>query len=251
MTNCKNCGGALAVGTIVCPYCKTRQDVDLTGIHRYTTEVPESDRICPRCDVPMPTIDIKLEGRFLIERCTSCMGMFFDLGELETVLSKSVDNVFHIDYQLLEALKNAKRHDDFPVTYIKCPDCRKLMNRLNFGAQSGVIIDKCRDHGIWLDGGELRQLMEWSKAGGQLHHQQNQEELKRLKEYDNKYRSEFDVTGSRIAGGPEMGPKTHDPSRGFAAAGGSFGPFTDNSNFNRDDEDVIAVLTRFVGRLFR
>jgi Zn-finger nucleic acid-binding protein len=55
------------------------------------------------------------------------------------------------------------------------------MNRINFGAQSGVIVDKCKEHGVWLDGGELRQLMEWIKAGGQILHQQKQLEIERKK----------------------------------------------------------------------
>jgi len=31
-----------------------------------------------------------------------------------------------------------------------------------------VITDSCRDHGVWLDVGEFRQLMEWQRAGGSL-----------------------------------------------------------------------------------
>jgi len=41
------------------------------------------------------------------------------------------------------------------------------MNRKLHGKRSGVIVDSCRDHGLWLDAGELRQLMEWSRAGGE------------------------------------------------------------------------------------
>tara|TARA_B100001093_G_scaffold125141_1_gene117724 strand:+ start:391 stop:567 length:177 start_codon:yes stop_codon:yes gene_type:complete len=33
------------------------------------------------------------------------------------------------------------------------------------GKRSGVIVDSCREHGIWLDAGELRQMIEWSRAG--------------------------------------------------------------------------------------
>jgi Zn-finger nucleic acid-binding protein len=42
------------------------------------------------------------------------------------------------------------------------------MNRVNFGARSGVIVDQCPRHGMWLEGGELRRLLEWRKAGGQI-----------------------------------------------------------------------------------
>ena len=42
------------------------------------------------------------------------------------------------------------------------------MNRVNFGHRSGVVVDRCKAHGIWLDNGEITHLMEWKKAGGQL-----------------------------------------------------------------------------------
>jgi Zn-finger nucleic acid-binding protein len=40
------------------------------------------------------------------------------------------------------------------------------MSRVNFGYRSGVVIDRCTNHGIWLDSGEITHLMEWKKAGG-------------------------------------------------------------------------------------
>jgi len=170
----------------VCAYCGTRNDIDLRGIHEYTTETPVSNRICPRCDKPLRTIDLGIDGRFLIEQCDGCQGMFFDPGELEAVLDRSVTNVFIIDPQRIALLNNQKRHDDYGVSYIKCPACGKVMNRVNFGHRSGVVVDRCGPHGVWLDGGELRHLMEWTKAGGRMLHQQylqrrKEEEARRQK----------------------------------------------------------------------
>lgn len=34
--------------------------------------------------------------------------------------------------------------------------------------RSGVVVDRCRVHGIWLNSGEITHLMEWKKAGGQI-----------------------------------------------------------------------------------
>jgi Zn-finger nucleic acid-binding protein len=42
------------------------------------------------------------------------------------------------------------------------------MQRMNYKAISGVIVDRCLRHGVWLDGGELRQIFEWKKAGGEV-----------------------------------------------------------------------------------
>ncbi|MFO7628090.1 MAG: zf-TFIIB domain-containing protein, partial [Prochlorococcaceae cyanobacterium] len=51
-----------------------------------------------------------------------------------------------------------------------------LMNRSLQGKRSGVVVDRCRDHGVWLDAGELLQLLEWARAGGVLLDQQRREE---------------------------------------------------------------------------
>jgi Zn-finger nucleic acid-binding protein len=187
MPDCKNCSAPLPPNSLVCAYCGTRNDIDLRGIHEYTTEKPQSSRICPRCRKPLRTVDLKIEGPFLIERCDQCQGMFFDPGELEAVLDKSVTNVYVIDHKRIALMNSQKRHDEYEVSYVKCPVCAKFMNRVNFGRRSGVVVDRCRDHGVWLDGGELRHLMEWTKAGGRMLHQRfeqrrrEQEQVQRRK----------------------------------------------------------------------
>ncbi len=168
MANCTNCSAPLPPDSIQCDYCGTRNDIDLQGINYYTTHETDSERVCPRCAVSLSTIDLKIKGRFLIERCGQCLGLFFDPGELEALLEASVSNVFTIDNNKLNGLNAIKRAVEYGAFYIKCPVCSKLMNRVNFGTKSGVIVNRCREHGVWLDGGELRHLFEWMKAGGQL-----------------------------------------------------------------------------------
>lgn len=175
MANCINCAAPLPTNSMVCDYCGSRNDTDLRGVHRYTTRELDSARTCPRCAIHLRTIDLQLEGRFLVERCDDCLGLFFDPGELEALLQATVTNVFAINRRQLDSLNNAKRSADYTVTYVRCPVCATVMNRVNFGARSGVIVDRCPDHGVWLDGGELRQLFEWTKAGGELLEQERQE----------------------------------------------------------------------------
>ncbi len=191
MANCKNCGAPLTGTLLTCAYCQTRQDVDLAVVHRFTVEQPRSERICPRCHIPLQTIDLRLEKKFLIERCERCLGLFFDPGELEAFLDKAVTNVHAIDPQRLDEVANVKRRSEYPVTYIDCPVCRRLMNRVNFGSRSGVIADRCRDHGLWLDGGELRQILEWTKAGGMLVKKEKELEMARLELEQQKKNLEF------------------------------------------------------------
>ena len=52
------------------------------------------------------------------------------------------------------------------VRYIPCPQCRKLMNRVNFSKTSGVIMDVCKADGVWLDRGELERVVGFIEHGG-------------------------------------------------------------------------------------
>lgn len=52
------------------------------------------------------------------------------------------------------------------VKYFKCPCCDKLMWRKNYMTYSGIIVDKCQDHGTFFDKGELEKAVEFIKKGG-------------------------------------------------------------------------------------
>ncbi|MFZ3209075.1 MAG: zf-TFIIB domain-containing protein [Geobacteraceae bacterium] len=184
VANCSNCSATLLPNSIQCEYCGSRNDIDLKGINYYTANETESERICPRCKIGLITIDLKMNGKFLIERCDECLGLFFDPGELEALLEATVSNVFFINRSQLDNINSTKRSGDYGVSYINCPICSKLMNRVNFGTKSGVIVDRCKDHGVWLDGGELRHLFEWMKAGGKLLQQEREEQLKKIEEQE-------------------------------------------------------------------
>lgn len=176
MARCSSCNAPLPDGSQLCEYCLSRTDIDLKGIHYYTTHEHDSARICPRCNVKLKTIDLKLNGTFLIERCEECLGLFFDPNELEALLEASVTNIFKIDKNGLDSINLRRQAEQQPISYIKCPVCEQLMHRVNFGTRSGVIVDRCKNHGVWLDGGELRHLMEWMKLGGKLLDQERKEQ---------------------------------------------------------------------------
>lgn len=229
MPNCRNCGAPLPPNSYLCRYCRSRNDIDLTGIPGFTTEPDQSERPCPRCRTALATINLKISNRFLIDRCAHCLGLFFDPGELEYILDNTVKNVFDIDYRQLTRFVEEGQIKDYPVTYIKCPVCGKLMNRINFGAQSGVVADRCKEHGVWLDGGELHRLMEWVKAGGKLFHQQVKKEEERLKEQREKQKQR------------ELAARSgHPGERGHEGIDDPFSP----------GPDIFSLLERFVSRLF-
>lgn len=168
MPNCLSCSAPLPSDTSLCSYCGTRNDMDLSALKRYAVSRSQSTRYCPDCDIPLTAITLDVGDQFVIERCECCFGVFFDPGEVQTLLEASVASVFEINYQQIVNISRERGSQKRPVRYIKCPECGKLMNRIAFGYRSGVIVDQCRAHGVWLDNGELIQLMEWKRAGGEL-----------------------------------------------------------------------------------
>jgi Zn-finger nucleic acid-binding protein len=180
--NCASCGAPLPVKTTICRYCNTRNDIDLNALQN--KDCIHSDRTCPRCNIKLTSISLTIEHLFTIERCTECLGLFFDVGELEPLLEKISGKAYEINLTVINTIINESFHKDFPVMYLKCPVCKKLMNRINYGKKSGVIIDKCSVHGLWLDAGELRHLQEWTSAGGQILDQRAKEEKKHRDELE-------------------------------------------------------------------
>lgn len=179
MAKCISCAAPLPANTNKCLYCGTYNDVDLNNRHPYAFIRKQPDHLCPHCEKPLQTIDLNINGTFLIERCEYCFGLFFDPGEINFLLESTVSNALNTDRQHLDSINKDRYQANKKVRYIKCPICRTLMNRRVFAYRSGVVVDHCKNHGIWLDSGEMTHLMEWKKAGGQLLHERANQAKKR------------------------------------------------------------------------
>jgi len=171
---CANCGGRLDGQMTFCPYCGVRQDIDLRQMNFH--DLGEDEKLpCPVCSTPLRVIELNIEPKLRIERCNTCFGMFFNPGELEALLESQINPLVWLDQAQLNQLAADLGHDS-EVVYRKCPICAERMSRLNFGGHSGVILDCCGTHGVWMEGSELRRLTEWWRAGGKLIYQQHEAE---------------------------------------------------------------------------
>jgi len=181
--DCSNCGAPLPPQSNICPFCKTLNDTDLRAVRRDVRSGGETQRKCPHCDVNLRAVYVGVDGGFVVDRCCECMGIFFDPGEIEVLSEAAVAGVYEVDLQRLTAIAEEETVAvDRPVRYISCPICGKFMNRKNYGSRSGVVVDECRDHGIWLDAGELGQLLKWIKAGGRILVEKKKEEATKAKD---------------------------------------------------------------------
>lgn len=113
-----------------------------------------------------------------LERCPQCGGLWLDPGELDQVGEPPVSST--VDVPRLRREMSAITQLDAQVRYRKCPRCEDVMNRINFGAASGVIIDECPKHGVYLDPDELEAIERFVELGGlELGRRSSEERLRR------------------------------------------------------------------------
>lgn len=224
---CHQCGGALAGRMTFCPYCGVRQDIDLRQIH-FRDLGSDGSMACPSCDSTLSVIEFDSDPPLRVERCCGCQGMFFNPGELQALLDQKTHDLVWLDTVQMEQVgKDFGFHHE--VVYRKCPMCAERMSHINFGGRSGVILDRCGTHGLWLDGGELRQLVEWWRAGGKLVFQEHEADKTR------KLFAERPLQTNQVPRSIESPEQTSDwswtsPNRGWF-----------------DSWDVVAVLASLAG----
>ncbi|MCK5897620.1 MAG: zf-TFIIB domain-containing protein [Methylococcales bacterium] len=167
MAYCKSCSAPLRSNINRCEYCDTHNDIDLAQKHDFSLDTTNANTPCPHCKIVLDTITLKIKQNITFKRCHQCFGLFLHSHQLDEILENSVPAVEGINMKKIQEI-NKDRYQVKKVKYIKCPVCTNLMARSSFAYRSGVVIDKCLKHGMWLDNGEMTHLMEWKKAGGQL-----------------------------------------------------------------------------------
>jgi len=173
---CRSCGGTLDSNFNTCPYCGTRAEVDFLTVNfrdlGTSTGLP-----CPDCSKPLNSIEFNTNPPITIERCDTCYGCFFNPGEIELLLEQMTSDIIWLDEERISNLNKDRDHDGQTSRWAKCPICSERMSPMNFGGESGVILDRCGKHGLWAENGEFRQISEWWHAGGKLLYEKNQHEL--------------------------------------------------------------------------
>lgn len=183
---CSSCGANLREAEQECGYCGAE----------VTLEERRLDSICPGCYARMgsearfcmecglsiqpcavsasamgldcPVCKTELNSRMMagvsFAECARCAGMWLEPGCFDQVCGHARD-----------ARKGVPAPQAPPqvepvgeaFAYRSCPECDDMMVRRNFGQRSGVIIDVCRGHGVWVDHRELEEIVRWIRAGGE------------------------------------------------------------------------------------
>lgn len=187
---CPGCGGWLDTGARRCTYCA----IELAAVRCWRCfelafagsascaacgaklglegDLGPTARACLTC--PSEPLHLVEVGDHRVEECMRCGAVFVDRGTLESLTrARELDAGVHV-----EGARPAQR-PIAEVRYRGCPECGALMNRRNFGQRSGVIVDVCKEHGVWFDADELAAVLAFVARGGLV--RQREQELEDAK----------------------------------------------------------------------
>jgi Zn-finger nucleic acid-binding protein len=150
---CSKCYGLVFIGSRHCGHC----GAELTG----PDAAAPTTHSCPRgCGVLR---EIRL-GTVELEECEVCVGMWVRLHVFQRLYAEEEKGSVVLGPELSQ--HQVQRGTVETVRYVPCPECGKLMNRVNFAKRSGVVLDSCAAHGTWFDADELRRVIEFIRSGG-------------------------------------------------------------------------------------
>ncbi len=162
---CSHCGTAFAA--VSCPVCfcmALQQDRHcaqcgsaLSSPARRVHSNGHMPMPCPRCRIDL---NVVLLDSFAVDGCPQCSGLFLNQRTMIQLLKNR-----HRLQPIAAALDaNGARADTHRVA--GCPECEQPMYQRRHHGKSGVVVDVCDDHGIWLDGSELSDILQSRGKGG-------------------------------------------------------------------------------------
>jgi Zn-finger nucleic acid-binding protein len=100
---------------------------------------------CPKCEHGMVEYTY---GGIAIDRCSNCMGLWFDSGEAEQLKDRWMGDVLDPG-----DVGEGKKWD--AVEDIACPRCGKVMQKTSDPEQRHIWYERCEEHGMFMDAGEF------------------------------------------------------------------------------------------------
>ena len=190
---CGRCGGTLEEGDSSCTFCKAalapeeREQTTLCPV--CATRLPNDSNHCNKCGVSLriaavpalpkgggcPRCKEELRVHLLADaevvECggpNGCGGMWCTRETFERLI-QNVRQAVHTGTVGSPTaplspppLKPPSYHDGSKQGYVSCLTCGQLMARRQFrhdGRPSRIVIDVCRDHGVWFDHAELEGVL--------------------------------------------------------------------------------------------
>ena len=112
---------------------------------------------CPRCQGSLHESEV--QGAQVLD-CTTCGGVF-----VAKSLIDALDRPEGRDLRIAFP-RRARVPEPTEVRYLPCPGCGTRMNRTSFARGANVVVDVCKEDGIWFDAGEVHAVLDFVEGGG-------------------------------------------------------------------------------------
>jgi len=176
--DCRYCGAELSAidrqATTLCPVCAIRlpngsRHCSGCGVELRASAVPPlpRDGACPRCDGQL-RVHLLPEAE-VIECGGECGGLWCSREAFERLQASARQAATSGEVVAQEAVfkRSMGAPDSAKRQYVPCLTCSDLMQRRMFRYEnrpSGVVLDVCKDHGVWFDHGELASTLAFVRA---------------------------------------------------------------------------------------
>ncbi len=154
--------------TAVCPKCFARTGRDArhcmecgVAISPQALYALEDGVNCPRCKGELHARGV---AQGSIVECARCGGLWLGHEDFVRVCASAENESLAEQFHVVQPTPPPAASTT--AAYVPCVVCREFMNRRNYASASGVVMDVCKPHGVWLDHGEIDKILEFIRRGG-------------------------------------------------------------------------------------
>ena len=112
---------------------------------------------CPTCRVDAHLVQL---ASITVDVCGHCAGLWLDKDEVAQLPEALSDEEMREAAQSTLAALRGSHATPRPAPYLACPVCARMMTRHNYLQVSGIMLDRCAEHGTWLDHSHAQRLLE-------------------------------------------------------------------------------------------
>ena len=172
---CKFCSSPLPTNSLMCTHCKQRNPISPLYSKEDTLEKQKIE--CVECHtMTMESVDLgDYVESLLAKQCSACKGIFISFELLEKAITHYGLRRKKIPSKIDAPKEPKENHDNLYA----CPVCQMTMKRYTYKISTTVLIDKCDTHGVWLNHGELKTLIEWKQSYRKFQEKEKSEEAYR------------------------------------------------------------------------
>lgn len=107
-------------------------------------------------------VHVNVEGQ-LVPTCTR-HGAWFQEPQLRSIVADDRDEATPEQEQVAWSASDPEPEGLTTERFRTCPVCANTLRKDVWTYGSGIVVDTCDEHGIWVDNGELERIEAWQEA---------------------------------------------------------------------------------------